>query len=388
MSRRPRDIPDDDDAKWEYPEHTGAKHEILGRYLGAWLTILGRGRRGSTWRHKRLILLDGFAGRGRYVAGQPGSPAIMFYEAAKVADAGHAEEVVIGCSEPNELNFGHLKEVCDSLEHDRVRIVPKQRTFQESADRLIEWLKKQDPSPPTFVMVDPYGVRGVRLDTLRELLTFDRLEILLTFMVRDPARFLKEENYAAPLTELFGGDTWRECEESENRPVCLMLRFREVVMPGVAEYTIPFRVFEDEKRTPLYYLIHMTNNDLGMRKMKEVMVRKSGSMTFWPVTVEDPNQITLDEFTAEQRPYPTLQKRLARKYAGRSMTFLELLNDDYPWDVWVEPQYREALLGMAADDPARVQIERQGLTARLRKPRTRGLKYEDRVTFPSVASRS
>src|SRR4051794_21663737 len=54
--KRQRDIPDDADEKWSYPEHTAAKHEILRRYLGAWLSILGRGR------HQRLVLLDGFAG--------------------------------------------------------------------------------------------------------------------------------------------------------------------------------------------------------------------------------------------------------------------------------------------------------------------------------------
>jgi hypothetical protein len=55
---RPRDIPDDADEKWTYPEHTAAKHNILRPYLSAWLVILGRGKRG--FRHKQLVLLDGF----------------------------------------------------------------------------------------------------------------------------------------------------------------------------------------------------------------------------------------------------------------------------------------------------------------------------------------
>ena len=32
---------DDADEKWVYTEHAEAKHEILRRYLGAWLAILG-----------------------------------------------------------------------------------------------------------------------------------------------------------------------------------------------------------------------------------------------------------------------------------------------------------------------------------------------------------
>jgi three-Cys-motif partner protein len=381
MSRRPRDLPDDADEKWEYPDHTAAKHEILRRYLGAWLTILGRGKKG--WRHKLLVLLDGFAGRGRYMQGQPGSPAIMFEESVRVADAGHARQVLIRCAEPNEVNFGHLKEVCDGLDHQLVTIRPSQERFQDIADRLANWLAEQKPpTPPTFVMVDPYGVRGVRLGTLQRLLEFDRLEILLTFMVRDPARFLREENYAAPLTELFGGKSWQECDAATNRAECLMLRFRQVVVPDIARYAIPFRVFEDERRNILYYLVHLTNNDLGMRKMKEVMVKKSGSMTFWPVTVEDPNQLKFEAAQSEQDPYPTLQKRRSEKYAGRSLTFLNLLNDDYPEDIWVEKQYRGALNTLERATGSGVTIRRKGRTPS-GKPRTHGVKYEDELTFPS-----
>jgi three-Cys-motif partner protein len=54
---------------WEYPEHTQAKHDILGHYLDAWFPILS-----ST--PGRILVLDGFAGRGVYNDGSPGSPII------------------------------------------------------------------------------------------------------------------------------------------------------------------------------------------------------------------------------------------------------------------------------------------------------------------------
>lgn len=370
---RPRDIPDDADEKWTYPEHTAAKHDILRSYLSAWLVILGRGRR-----HKQLVLLDGFAGRGRYIEGEPGSPAIMFERAADVADQGLVESILIRCSEPNPTNFSHLKQVCEGLYHDRVQIHPTKETFEDVANRFAGWAEKQTPPPPTFVMVDPYGVRGVKLETLERLLKLDRLEILLTFMVRNPARFLKEENYAEPLTALFGGGAWKECEDAENRAECLMLRFREIVTPDIAEYAIPFRVYEDEREQVLYYLVHLTNNDLGMREMKEAMVGQSGDMTFWPVTTRPPDQLTLE--VDEQEPYPTLQERLREKYADKTLTFRELLNDDYPHATWVEKQYRAALNAMAAADPPQVVVRRDRLT-KSRKPATRGIKLEDTLVF-------
>jgi three-Cys-motif partner protein len=376
---RQRDIPDDADEKWEYTEHAAAKHEILHRYLGAWLAILGQGKRGSGWRHKQLVLVDGFAGRGRSMGGQSGSPKIMFDRAAAAAEAGTAGNVLIRCAEPKQKNYAHLEEVCAELVHDRVTIKPSQETFEEIAGKLADWAdKSKPPHPPTFVMVDPYGVRGVTLDTLRRLLAFDRLEVLLTFMVRDPARFLMEENYEQPMSALFGGESWRDCIDAANRAECLMLRFREVVLDGVAKHATPFLVYEDERRLPLYYLIHLTNSNLGMREMKEAMVKKSGDMTFWPVTVRPPDQLALE--VGEEKPYPILQRRLLEKYAGQTLSFEDILNDDYPHGAWVESHYRWAIDGLEKDDSPRVTVTRARLTEK-GKPATRGIKLEDKITF-------
>ena len=374
---RQRDIPDDADEKWEYTEHAAAKHEILRRYLGAWLAILGQGRRGGKWRHKVLHLVDGFAGRGRYVRGESGSPKIMFDCALAAVEAGTAERVLIRCAEPNPTNFGHLQDVCAGLMHERVTIKPTQETFEDIANRLADWGEKQLPPPPTFVMVDPYGIRGVSLQTLRRLMKLDRHEVLLTFMVRDPSRFIVEENYEEPLTALFGGNDWRQCVDAERRWECLMLRFHEVVVNGVAKHATPFLVYEDERRVPLYYLIHLTNNDLGMREMKDAMVAKSGDMTFWPVTLRDPAQLELD--VGEQPPFPMLQSYISETYAGRTMSFVDLLNEDYPKGVWVEKNYRAAVKAMEGANPARATITRNRTTPSGRAPR--GLNHSDTIRF-------
>ena len=377
MSRQ-RDIPDDADEKWFLQAHSAAKHEILRRYLGAWLAILGHGKGGRQW--NQLILADGFAGRGEYMEGEPGSPRIMFDRAVQVVEDGHAKQVWIRCSEANSNNFGHLTKVCEGLQHDKVRIEAKEQEFAELGDALATWAEGQASPPPIFVFVDPYGVKGVTLDLLERLLKINRLEVLLTFMVRDPARFLMEGNYQEPMTALFGGDAWQECEDATNRPECLMLRFREIVNEkGIAKHALPFCVYEDERRTVLYYLVHLTNSDLGMREMKEAMVKKSGDMTFWPVTVRDPNQLELE--VAEEKPYPTLQNYLAEKYAGRTLTFEELLNLDYPLDHgWIESHYRWAVRGMADEDPPRATIKRVKPLTDKGKP-SKALTLPDSVTF-------
>jgi three-Cys-motif partner protein len=374
---RQRDLPDDADEKWEYTEHTAAKHEILRRYLGAWLAILGQGRAGRRW--PELVLVDAFAGRGRYIGGESGSPKIMFDRAVQVVEAGQATRVLIRCAEPNPTNFEHLKEVCASLKHERVRIEPTCETFVEIGTRLAAWAERRTSPQPIFVMVDPFGVRGVPLTLVRRLMKIQRLEVLLTFMVRDPSRFLKEKNYEEPMTALFGGNAWRACINDDDRPQCLMLRFQEVVRPHVAKHAMPFRVYEDQRRTILYYLVHLTNSDLGMREMKDAMRTDRGDMTFWPVTVKDPDQLELE--VGEGKPYPTLQQHLREAYGGRTLTFEQLLNDDYPsGDAWVEPHYRAAVKGMAEGEDPGVIINRKDPLTPTGRPAT-GLKWPYTITF-------
>jgi len=376
---RQRDLPDDADDKWIYDEHMAAKHEILRRYLGAWLPILGRRKKGSTFQHQRLVLVDGFAGRGRYTNKDESSPRIMFDRSAEAVDAGTAKEVWIRCAELNANNYNdHLVEVCSELDHEHVTAKATQESFEDVGTRVAEWAEKQEPPAPIFVFVDPFGVRGVPLDLLRCLLAIHRVEVLLTFMVRDPARFLKEPNYEKPMTALFGGDAWKACEDSSNRPDCLMRTFREIVTPDVAQFALAFRVFEDEKRTTLYYLIHLTNKPRGMREMKKAMVKKSGDMTFWPVTVRDPNQIELE--VGEQKPYPSLIRRLHEEYAGQSMTFEELINRDYPHGTWLDGAYKEALKAMAKEEPPVVTIDRHGRKTSTGKEPT-GINEDDGLTF-------
>jgi hypothetical protein len=56
--------------------------------------------------------------------------------------------------------------------------------------------------------------------------------------------------------------------DAGDRAECLLVRYRQLARPNIADYATSFRVFEDFRRTVLYYLVHLTNSDKGMRKMK------------------------------------------------------------------------------------------------------------------------
>ena len=58
------------DVLWPPARHTAAKHQLLNGYLDAWIGILG------VWAD-HVFLVDGFAGLGKHVGGEPRSPILM-----------------------------------------------------------------------------------------------------------------------------------------------------------------------------------------------------------------------------------------------------------------------------------------------------------------------
>lgn len=58
------------DTLWDPEPHSRGKHHILRRYAQAWLPIMTR-------YNPRVVVVDAFAGPGRYVGGEEGSPIIL-----------------------------------------------------------------------------------------------------------------------------------------------------------------------------------------------------------------------------------------------------------------------------------------------------------------------
>ena len=157
------------DTLWQLETQTEGKHLVLKYYLDGWLPILGR------W-NRRLLYIDGFAGPGEHAGGEPGSPIIALDCIKRQRDAGQLINVDVMCvfveSKPQAI--GHLKSV---LEH---HVVPGttceviQGEFEDHMTRILDYVDKQRiTSEPTFVMVDPFGVKGSRMRLIERILVVE-----------------------------------------------------------------------------------------------------------------------------------------------------------------------------------------------------------------------
>lgn len=142
------------DTCWAIDDHTLAKHRILREYLQAWLPIVGT-------HFPRIRLIDGFAGPGRYLGGEPGSPIIMLNalleHASRSRVTASIEYVFI---EEREDRCEALRSELDALRAvspfpPNVMIDPRHGKFDHHMPLVAP--ENEPDRPPTFAFIDPFG---------------------------------------------------------------------------------------------------------------------------------------------------------------------------------------------------------------------------------------
>src|SRR6266704_3546265 len=153
------------DTIWPIEPHTAVKHQILRKYLDAWLPILG------TY-NKRIVYVDGFSGPGEYTGGEPGSP-IIALEAARTHRAELAGELLFLFVEERQDRIDNLNREISSIQlpaHFKVDV--ECGTF---AENLTAKLNKLDADghqiAPTFALIDPFGFSGIPYNLISRLLS-------------------------------------------------------------------------------------------------------------------------------------------------------------------------------------------------------------------------
>jgi three-Cys-motif partner protein len=289
---------------WELERHTLAKHTILRKYLDAWLPILGGGARA---RHD-LILVDAFAGPGRYAGGEDGSPLHMIRayldHSAAISAQPHFYFI-----EEDENRATHL-----ASEIDRLALPPFvdveviHGSFDPEFPTLINRLRaRYGQLPPTFAFIDPFGAGDLPVALASPLLNVPRCEVLVYFPTSFVARFGQQAEFEPIMKSLFSDTRWH-CAYEPN--VSFEQRKRMLLDLFMAELRkrVPFvRAFEitptRDAGGNTYHLVFGTANaDQGLRKMKDAMWRvdPAGGEGFRDTTLADHPVLFRDEVDVAQ----------------------------------------------------------------------------------------
>jgi len=367
--------------KWIYREHTRVKHILLEKYLYAWIPILGK------W-HKRICYFDGFAGRGEYTDGTFGSPIIAMQVANQlIKDCKernrnqYFDEFVCVNIEKDQENFNNLMEVIKKEKHKYSSQIRVKNKNDEFSNVISETLSEYGCNlAPSFFFIDPFGFSGVPFRIIKDILSIPRTEVFFTFMYREMARFLKNNDLAKIFDELFGISIWREIlnqnlQDNQREHALRELYIKQLHDEVKVEYTYPFRICMSEKVQTLYFLIHATNNFKGHSIMKSIMYNLSAKGNFAYLGPKDRStKQQLSLFNPDD--ISELQSFLINKFKNQTLTFqqiqIESCKPYYEEPPHIEKHYRKAIK----------TLEKEGRVSIMRiSSKETGLKENDRITF-------
>ncbi|HZO30025.1 MAG TPA: three-Cys-motif partner protein TcmP [Chloroflexota bacterium] len=382
-------LSDDDLEKWEYAEHTAAKHRLLERYVKAWLAILGQAaRRGG--HESRLVLVDGFAGRGRYREDEPGSPLILRDIAQLVSEDGRVGTVELHFIERNRQNYEALRSELGALAPLPQVIQPQPvcAPFEQAAPSIIANIGRERLS--SFWFIDPFGFGGVPLHTIREILSLERSEVFISLMVRDMWRFRNVVNHRQAIARLLGLEVAElepllvDAERSgRGAQVFCDLYVNRLKTAGGARYTWLYSLAARGAKDIVYYLVHGSTDPKALREMKKASYAVSGGTHGFLGATDDPASTgQIDMFGGDPvaiLDMGTLRRRLLEVFAGRTVEYEALqdeAHDQSAFDLFIDRHIHQELQNLVR--------EGRITKIRLQGKHGGGLERGDQLRFPPM----
>lgn len=254
------------------------KHGILSRYPVVFASKTGRKVDGN-----RVVFLDGYAGRGEYARGEPGSPLLLSRCAESVKNYRNVTGFFI---EQNADNFANLKRVLEEKGGDAQRVV-RCGSVDQHLPEVLELAK----GASLFAFLDPFGL-ALDFDLLKKALlgrpSWPPTEVLLHFSVLSVARMGRavyaarskhgklspaDQKTADRLDRFLGGAWWQEYfadvrdERDEQRATEIALkvcdRYEKLLTAGTRYRAVKMPVRPRPDLLPKYVLALFTTSSEG-----------------------------------------------------------------------------------------------------------------------------
>ena len=333
--------------------HTAYKHKILRKYLPAWMQILR-----ST--NPQIAYVDCYAGPGLYPDGTKGSPLIALEIAGAISDK-------YGCTvwcifnDNDSATAGLLRDCIETRsECKQVLVVPSVADANDLIDHILNdgrFAKNGMLQMPMFFFIDPFGL-SVSMEMLKKIMDQPKTEILLTFMIKDLVRWGKTPAYMQIMTALFGHSnplalieqaSGRNYEQKAVNAFVERLRSHARV-----KHVIKYRIFSQEERRTLFYLVHGSNHFKGFKLMKGIMYGIGVPGAFAYLGPDHPQEGQTLLPGVENSEIEHLQRFLLQKYSGKRESFSQILLETYAEGPYIEKHFRAAVCALEREGRVRV----------------------------------
>jgi len=306
---------------WDRPPHTGAKHDLLRIYLGAWFPIMAKFNR-------RILYYDAFAGPGEYKGGEPGSPVIALrtlIDHDAFPTMGNTTFLFL-FNEQDPLCAEHLDEVVTELRESRqpwpANVPPPMITNDTFIELTTEMLDRADSRDahliPTFAFVDPVGVKSTPMSILKRLTDYPKGELLVYFAHEFVVRWCGAGNVDGTLTDLFGSTEYKDAGKLNGAQRGQYLHdLYKTQLHEVCKfpYIQSFAMY-DHRNKRIYDLFYCTREPIGLDRMKQAMWKLAPTGDF---SFRD-RFAGMDIIFGDEVDTSSLQADLLTHFAGKAET--------------------------------------------------------------------
>ncbi|HTB51110.1 MAG TPA: three-Cys-motif partner protein TcmP [Solirubrobacteraceae bacterium] len=265
---------------WVRESHTAAKHRVLRSYLDAWIPVMAHQAlrvRGHASGTPRLLLVDGFAGPGRYAGGEPGSPLIMLEALLSHKAFDQFANVTFSFLfiEQDLRRVEHLRGEIHALGDlpANVSVRIEHGEFESLFGSLVDGITDRgNVLVPTFTFIDPFGYSSASMSLTGRLTGFPRCEVLYFVPLSFVHRFVGRDGQEAALTSLFGSEQWRgaiDLSGDERRAYLLELFERQLSAGAHVEYVRSFQLHTEDGND--YRLVFGLGHRKGLEIAKDAM---------------------------------------------------------------------------------------------------------------------
>lgn len=264
---------------WDLDDHTRAKHQVLRAYLSAWLPIMGQQalRVNDPLNPPKLLVVDGFAGPGRYATGEDGSPLIMLKTLLEHDAFERIQDVqfIFLFIEHDKRRVEHLEREVEALGLPPNVVTDIQHgEFETTFGEIVDDVRSRDGRTliPGFAFIDPFGYSFTPMSLAGKFLDFQRCEALFFLPMVDIARFVGREKQDNAMNSLFGTNRWREAIAlaGDDRRAFLLSLFEDQLREGGrVAHVRSFEIRTERGRE--YRLVFASDHEKGLALMKRAM---------------------------------------------------------------------------------------------------------------------
>lgn len=300
-----------DQGKPRIDAHTKAKHKVIETYIENFIcTLYGKGRKGIT----DFTIVDGFCGGGDYLDSESGSWRGSPTRIIEAVRSGYERasrnynldiEYIFIDEQKNHIDYlksislpshGLEKLACTGSEVTQIgdfgslteSLTFYEQEFEKIAQDIIlpSWNDKRF----YFFLLDPCGWTDVTMNTIRQINSHKKSEILFTYMIDSIRRFglTKQRDILDRTFEAQGyfSEKFKDYEVEHEQQYFRNEIIRLFRDKGKAKFVFTFALISDsisklaqkpikrDSNRVLYYLIHLSNHERAVEVMKESFSRE------------------------------------------------------------------------------------------------------------------